>query len=118
MTPEEEYGLKLGKELLEYQVKAQKQVADMAVHEATFKAQIAQHGAQQAEIEKDVSAVIAEKSKFQANNFVRPSMVRHPLLTKEGDAWAVTYGHLVAYGPTPETAHQEFDRLWVGKDEL
>lgn len=117
MTPEE-YNLKLGRELFDYQVKANKEVADMVVHEATFKALTAQHDASRAEIEKDASAVVAEKTKFQAANFTRPSMVHRPLLTKEGDAWAVTYGHLVAYGPTPETAHQEFDRIWVGKDEL
>ena len=117
MTPEE-YDQQLGRELLDYQVKAQKEIADMLVHEVTFKAQTAQHQAQQAETEKEASAVITERSKLQSANFIRPCLIHRPLLTKEGDAWAVTYGHLVAYGPTPETAHQEFDRIWVGKDEL
>lgn len=51
-------------------------------------------------------------------NFARPSLVHRPLLSQEEDGWCVSYGALHAYGPTPELAHQDFDRLWVGKDEL
>ena len=74
--------------------------------------------AQKAVGEMEASAFVAEKTRQQAANYMRPCILFRPALTQEGDVWVATYGHLSAYGPTPETAHQEFDRQWVGKDEL
>ena len=67
---------------------------------------------------KEVGDIVADRTLIQSANFMRPSMVHPPALTQEGDDWVASYGALRASGPTPETAYQEFDRLWVGKDEL
>ena len=68
--------------------------------------------------EKEVSAIVSDRTLIQSATFMRPSMIHPPILSQEGDDWIASYGQLRASGPTPETAYQEFDRLWVGKDEL
>jgi len=68
--------------------------------------------------EMEASKIIAERSVQQSANFIRPCTLHRPLLIQDDDQWIATYGDLTSYGPTPETAYQEFDRLWVGKDEL
>ncbi len=73
---------------------------------------------QKTEKEKEISTIVGERNLLQSANFIRPSIMHPPILTKEDDEWIASYGHLRASGPTPETAYQEFDRLWVGKDEL
>jgi len=123
MTPEE-HGQKLGMELAEYQVKSQKKICDLAVHEAKFKAITAQNEAERAQNEREASALIASRSQQQAINYTRPCIIHRPALREIHDDdgkflhWVASYGSLSAYGPTPETAHVEFDRLWVGKDEI
>jgi len=59
-----------------------------------------------------------ERAQKQALNHMRPCMTFRPMLIQEEGVWVAIYGALRATGPTPETAHQEFDRQWVGKDEL
>lgn len=73
---------------------------------------------EKAEKEKETSAIVADRGLIQSANFMRPCIMHRPSLTEEGDAWVATYGDLRAFGPTPETAYQEFDRRWVGKDEI
>ena len=74
--------------------------------------------AQKAISEMETSAYVAEKTRQQAANYMRPCIMFRPALAQEDGVWVATNGHLSATGPTPETAHQEFDRMWVGKDEL
>jgi hypothetical protein len=82
----------------------------------------AQHFEAKSEAEKiraesDRDRALQEREAVRTN-FMRPSLIHRPALTNFEDEWMVTYGDLTACGPTPEMAHQEFDRLWVGKDEL
>jgi hypothetical protein len=77
----------------------------------------------EAEKQKSVYEMEAMKASLdralkQALIFMRPCMTFRPALIQEDDQWVAMYGELRATGPTPETAHQEFDRMWVGKDEL
>ena len=56
----------------------------------------------------------------QYRNVMRPSLTlkaevkRHPEVG--GIVWTATYGDCVGEGVTPETACQDFDRIWTGKD--
>ena len=108
----------LGLELAEYLFKTQKKIADHQVDEAFFRARAAQVDFEKAQNEAEISAKIAARTDRQSANFVRPSTTFRPSLTQLNDGWIATYGELVAHGATPETAYQEFDRLWAGKDEI
>jgi hypothetical protein len=80
---------------------------------------MSQANLEQAEAERDAAVKIATRATQQVANYTRPSQMHIPMLERyDTDEWSATYGALVAYGPTPEMAFQEFDRLWVGKDEL
>jgi hypothetical protein len=74
---------------------------------------------EKAVLEKEAMQAALERAQKQALNLMRPCMTFRPALLQEDDgAWVAIYGALRATGPTPETAHQEFDRQWVGKDEI
>jgi hypothetical protein len=77
----------------------------------------------EAELDKTVHEMgvckrIADRGERQSLNYLRPSFQLKPVLEKSGEGWLVRYGELVARGESPEIACQEFDHMWVGKDEL
>jgi hypothetical protein len=55
----------------------------------------------------------------QYRNLMRPSLTLRVEVTvdhgENGDVWKAKYGDCVGYGPTPETACQDFDNIWAGK---
>ncbi len=73
---------------------------------------------QRVETERDTGDKVSKRADQQSANYMRPSFVFKPTLEKSADGWTATYGHLEAWGETPEIAYQEFDHQWVGKDEL
>jgi hypothetical protein len=68
--------------------------------------------------EMETTKKAVERAAQHSQNFMRPCLIFRPCLSHADNQWVATYGGLAASGPTPETAHQEFDRMWVGKDEL
>jgi hypothetical protein len=70
------------------------------------------------EAERDTGVKVCKRADQQSANYMRPSFVFKPTLEKSADGWMAIYGHLEAWGETPEIAYQEFDHQWVGKDEL
>ncbi len=54
----------------------------------------------------------------QAANIIRPSTSMPVEVTYDGDDWTCENGDVRGVGPTPETACQDFDRLWLGRDEV
>ena len=77
----------------------------------------AQTQAEKIRAESDRDRALQEREAVRVN-FMRPCLIHRPSLARSGDEWVAQYGDLAAYGPTPELAYQEFDRKWVGKDEL
>ncbi len=63
----------------------------------------------------------AELMKRQYKNCMRPSLtlkaeIEHHIEVG-GEFWTATYGDCVGHGPTPETACQDFDHIWTGKND-
>ena len=54
----------------------------------------------------------------QAGNIIRPSTSMPVEVTYNGDDWHCTNGDVDGVGVTPETACQDFDRQWLGKDAV
>ncbi len=108
----------LGLEIVEHYAETRKKIADYQVNEALFKARAAQVNLEKAQSEAELSTKIAIRTDRQSANYMRPSFIFKPFLNQLDDGWTATYGELVAHGATPETAYQEFDRLWAGKDEI
>ena len=52
----------------------------------------------------------------QYRNVMRPSLTLKAEVKRCGGVWTATYGDCVGEGVTPETACQDFDRIWTGKD--
>ena len=102
----------------EHCAETQKKIHDYQVTEALFRARAAQVDLEKAQSEMELSVKIAIRTDRQSANFTRPSFIFNPFLTQLDDGWTATYGELIAHGATPETAYQEFDRLWAGKDEI
>lgn len=68
--------------------------------------------------EMEVCKKIVSRADRHSLNSLRPSFQLKPLLEQCGEGWLVRYGELVARGESPEIACQEFDHMWVGRDEL
>jgi hypothetical protein len=96
----------------------QQKILDLQERKAAFETLAAQHACERAEAEKLVSAKTNERLARQAGGILRPTTTMRPELRRDGDEWTATYGALTARGPTPETACLQFDRIWLGKDEL
>jgi predicted RecB family endonuclease len=60
-----------------------------------------------------------EKLERQAGSVLRPTTALRPEMRNQEDGcWSASYGDVHGVGPTPELACQDFDRKWLGKDEL
>lgn len=105
-------------DVVQHQAASQKLIHACQLRAAqNFEAQ-AKAERQKAEQEQEASKIVAERTVAQSLNWMRPSLLYRPTLEHNGEEWVVRYGDLSASGPTPDSAHFEFDRLWVGKDEL
>lgn len=92
--------------------------AEMLAAEATLKALSAQRAAEREVLVTEHTVKIQEKLSQQVANCMRPTTMLRPAIMRVEDAWKATYGDVVGAGPTPELACQDFDRKWLGKDEL
>ncbi len=109
---------KIQLELVQHTANAQKLISAAQLRAAlNFEARTVSEK-ERAQHEAEMSRESLEKASKFSNNFHRPCLLFRPSLTQEEDQWVAEYGELRAYGPTPDTAHQEFDRQWLGKDEL
>lgn len=96
-----------------------KQVVKMQLAEAAFKAQAAQRIAERELEITEGNQEIHEKLRQQAANCLRPTAMLRPNVNRDTvDGWRAMYGDVAGTGPTPELACQDFDRKWLGKDEL
>ena len=64
-----------------------------------------------------VAQVTQEEIRFVCSQYVRPSVLFRPVLTKDGDSWIALHGPdlqtgVVGTGDTPESAMADFDRVW------
>jgi len=118
MTELEQYQTDAAKRLIDLSCATQAKLLELQEQEAAWKTLAAQHACEKVENEKLLSAKTNERLAKQAGGILRPTTTMRPELRQDGDEWTVTYGGLTARGPTPETACQQFDRIWLGKDEL
>ena len=97
---------------------SQEKVSRMQEVEATYRAQAAKINAnREAEI-TDASRSTHEKLARQTDNLLRPTAMLRPNVAKVEDGWEASFGEVVGTGPSPELACQDFDRRWLGKDEI
>jgi len=97
---------------------SQIKVAEMQEAEATFKAQAARAAAQREEETTAATRRTHEKLERQAVNCLRPTTMLRPDVKEQEKGWSAAFGEVVGIGPTPELACQDFDRKWLGKDEI
>jgi hypothetical protein len=106
------------RQVMERYAQAHMKVAELQEAEAIFKAQAAQEAAKREEEITAVTRRTQEKVEMQAANVLRPTMLLRPDVREVDAGWTATYGDVVGSGPTPDLACQDFDRKWLGKDEL
>jgi hypothetical protein len=46
---------------------------------------------------------------------LRPSIMMHVQITRDGDKWVASHGECQGRGLTPDLACQDFDAKWMGK---
>ena len=104
--------------MLKGMVASQEKISMMNEAEATFRAQAAKETADR-ETEMSASARHThEKLGRQMTNMLRPTAMLRPNVLKVEDGWEASFGEVVGTGPSPELACQDFDRRWLGKDEI
>jgi len=97
---------------------SQQRILDLQEKEATWKTVAAWQGSEKAKQEKLASARTHKRLEAQAASILRPCNQMRPTIKQEDDEWVAIFGDVVGCGPTPETACQHFDAIWLGKDEL
>jgi hypothetical protein len=97
---------------------SQQKVLALQEQEAANKTLAAFNESERTLAEKLASARTHKRLEAQAASILRPSNQMHPELRQVEDDWVATFGDVEGRGPTPETACQHFDRIWLGKDEL
>lgn len=97
---------------------SQQKILDLQEKEATWRMMSAWNEAERAKAEKLASARTHKRLESQAASILRPCNQMRPSLGQDGDEWVAIFGDVTGRGPTPETACQEFDRIWLGKDEI
>lgn len=101
------------KKIVEFQLEA----ADMVKLEASYKALAAKEIFEREQESTKTHQRTLDLLEQQAKSIVRPTTALRPEVTHD-DGWTATYGDVVGAGPTPELACQDFDRIWLGKDEI
>ena len=89
-------------------------VAKSQVDEARYKAEAARFTMLQAENMLKGQ----QRMTTQAGNLIRPSTSMPVEVVYDGDDWHCKNGDVDGVGVTPETACQDFDRQWLGKDAV
>jgi hypothetical protein len=97
---------------------SQRRVLDLQEKEATWGMIKAWNEAERTKEEKLASARTHKRLEAQAASILRPCNQMRPDIQQDGDEWVATLGDVIGRGPTPETACQQFDRIWLGKDEV
>ncbi len=88
------------------------EVVEHQVNEAQYKSEAARFTMLQAEnILKG-----QQRMTIQAGNLIRPSTSMPVEVIYDGEDWHCKNGDVDGIGVTPETACQDFDRQWLGKD--
>ncbi len=90
------------------------EIVDQQLKEACYKAETARFAMDAAKFLSKGQ----ERMFNQAANIIRPSTSMPVQVTFEMDEWHCKLGDVDAIGVTPETACQEFDRQWLGKDSI
>ncbi len=95
-------------------VKISLEVAKNQLEESRYNSEAARFVMQQAEdLMKGQQRMTA-----QVGNITRPSVSMAVDVTYDGNDWFCENGDVRGVGVTPETACQDFDRLWLGRDEV
>jgi len=90
------------------------ETAQHQVDEAGFKSEAARFTMLQAEnLLKG-----QQRMTTQAGNIIRPSTSMSVEIAYNGEDWHCKCGDVDGIGVTPETACQDFDRQWLGKDTI
>jgi hypothetical protein len=97
---------------------SQKTVLESQENEAAYKTLAAFHESERARNEKLASARTHARLESQAASILRPCNQMRPTVKQVDDDWVASLDDVVGRGPTPETACQQFDRIWLGKDEV
>jgi hypothetical protein len=100
--------------IVEFQLEA----ADMMKLEASYKALAAKEVFEREQEVTKTNQRTLDSLELQAKSIIRPTTALRPEVTQDPTGWTAAYGEVVGAGPTPELACQDFDRLWLGKDEI
>jgi len=47
---------------------------------------------------------------------LRPSVLMRVQVSRDGDGWVATHGECQGHGPSPDSACQDFDTKWSGRE--
>ena len=117
-TELEKLQLEFAKRSLKAIEDSQQRILDLQEKEATLRTMAAWQESEKAKEEKLASARTLKRLESQAASILRPCNQMRPIIKQEDDEWVAIFGDVVGRGVTPETACQEFDRIWLGKDEI
>jgi len=117
-TELEQLQLEFAKRSLAKVEEGQQKILDIQEKEATWRTVAAWEEAEKAKQEKLASARTHKRLESQAASILRPCNQMRPDIKQVDDEWVATFGDVEGKGPTPETACQHFDAVWLGKDEL
>ncbi len=119
MTELENLQLEFAQRSLKAIEDSQQKILDLQEKEATWGMVKAWNEAEKTKQEKLASARTHKRLESQAASILRPCNQMRPTIKQEDDyEWVAIFGDVVGRGPTPETACQHFDSIWLGKDEL
>jgi len=117
-TDLEKLQLEFAKRSLTRIEESQQRVLALQEDEAANRTLAAFNDSEKSRAEKLASARTHKRLEAQAASILRPSNQMRPAMQQVDDGWVAVFGDAEGRGPTPETACQHFDRIWLGKDEL
>lgn len=79
---------------------------------AAYKEKQAAHELQMAQLAHEA----AQLALLHAKQMLRPSLLMRPHLSQDGDEWVASHGDCQGRGPTPDLAHQNFDVIYLGRE--
>ncbi len=117
----EELTEELTQRLLEVQTESNIKVYNLSVKASEHQALEAHYKAEAARfimLQSENMFKGQQRMTAQAGSIIRPSTSMPVMVTYDGEDWHCENGDVDGLGVTPETACQEFDRQWLGKDEV
>lgn len=94
-----------------------RQAAEYTEYKAGLDAIAAKTSLEKAEIELNTAKSIQHRVKLSNRPSMALSVAIQPEEREGGTVYVVSYSGISVEGETPEIACQNFDRLWIGRDD-